>query len=90
MSDEHELANDWTTGFTPRKVGDSPEPKQPKPRCSVEGCNRVVYKSVVCRKHWNEVPIEIRLKRMSAALIAQQVAKADTDLEIRDWAHDRA
>lgn len=88
MSDEHERANDWETGFTPRLAGDPEPPKLPKPRCSVEGCERVVYKSVVCKKHWQEIPIEVRLRRMSDALVAQQAAKMDTDLTILALAND--
>jgi hypothetical protein len=86
VTDEHERANDWETGFTPRMVGDPPEPKLPKPRCAVEGCERVVYKSVVCKGHWDELPIEMRLRRAADALVAQQVAKADSDLAIMGWA----
>jgi hypothetical protein len=73
---------DFETGFVPRRKGDPPEPKEPKPRCARDGCERVVYKSVVCRKHWDEIPIEIRIRRMNDAMIGQQTAKLATDLEI--------
>ena len=86
MPDAYESANDWASGFTPRMVGDPEPTRLPKPRCAVEGCERVVYKSVVCRKHWDEIPIEVRLRRASDALIGQQAAKMATDLEILDIA----
>ena len=79
--DQWEGGNDWETGFTPTRAGEEPE-RQPKPRCAVGGCARVVYKSVVCKKHWDALPIELRLRRAKDAQLAQQLAKADTDVEI--------
>jgi hypothetical protein len=75
-------------GFKPIRVGDPEPPKEPKPRCHVEGCERVVYKSVLCRKHWKEVPIDVRVKRMMDAQLAQQASKIYTDQTILGLAED--
>ena len=69
-------------GFKPMMAGDPPAPKTPKASCAVEGCTRVVYKSVVCRKHWNAIPFKVRMRRAIDAQMAQQTAKIDTDVEI--------
>lgn len=69
-------------GFKPRRVGDPPPPKEAKPRCSVEGCSRVVYKSVVCRKHWGEIPLDLRIRRSIDAATAAMASTAASDLEI--------
>ena len=68
--------------FTPRRVGDPEPPKEPKPKCAAPDCTRVVYKSVVCKKHWHELPLELRLRRAMDAMTAQVSATADSDMEI--------
>lgn len=57
--------------------------------CIVKGCVFVAYKHGVCRKHWNEVPIQTRISIATDAMTAAHKAAKKRDTTIAQWARTR-